>query len=301
MPVTAKGTAYTVTTIDLGAPHGLMVYALPDRIKTESNIPTILYAHGAGGAYNNFTLSNAWSGLRDSWIDAGGAYVEGSGGSSVGPQNWGNDVAMLAYPAYLATAKTKFSVGKVALLGRSMGGLVTAHLYANDTVGEFAGWVNNSGVSTVFISTEDVRSSAEYFAPTILNSWEVATQAELLSAMTLSNAVPELYPQSMWEGKNILCCYGDEDTTVPWAVRGAEPLTSIWGDTLRIGQVALRPGGDHSGGNGSYFQVNDMMEFLADVCELEPFIPETTIKFQSHARFIVRDNLRYRVTPAVVG
>lgn len=102
MPLTQNGTAYTTTTIDLGSPHGVMHITTPDAVTPSTPVRALLYAHGAGGASDQFATLSSWApflhALMDDtthpWI-----IVEGSGGAVLGAQNWGNPAAAAAYPA----------------------------------------------------------------------------------------------------------------------------------------------------------------------------------------------------------
>lgn len=270
MPTTANGTAYTVVTTDLGAPHGVTHRAVANAHAGDADIPTVLYAHGSNGASDQFATLSAWAGLRDWLIDAGWAWVEGEGGVG-GSQSWANPAARAAYPAYLAHARLTLDIGPVVLLGRSMGGLITAWLYANDTTDQYAGWINNSGVSTLFVgnttsgaTTADAATSRA-FAPAIWNAWGETTHAAFQTAALAADADPEGWPASVWAGKKILSCYGDADTTVPWDIRGAGPLRTIWAGQPAVDLASLKVGGDHSASNGSYADLAAMTAFLADI------------------------------------
>lgn len=274
MPATANGTPYTVRTATLGN-HGAAYWAVADAHAGDTNIPTVLYAHGAGGAANQFATLSSWKGLRDWLIDNGWAWVEGEGGAGTGAQNWGNTAARAAYPAYLDHVSTTLDLGPVVLLGRSMGGLVTGNLYAHDTAGRYAGWVNNSGVSTAFVGTTSgaknpAAATGWYFTPAMWDAWGVSSVATLQAAMASAGAIPEAWAAAKWAGKKILNCYGDADTTVPWETRGAAALRSAWAGEPAIDRVAVRAGGDHSGANGSYLQVDDMVSFLTEVSGAAP-------------------------------
>lgn len=301
MPTTANGTAYTTTTTDLGAPHGVMHYTIADAHTGDSGIPTVLYAHGAGGVSDQMVTLSQWATMRDWLIDNGWCIVEGSGGSENGAQNWGNVAARAAYPAYLAQAEGVLNLGTVVLLGRSMGGLVTAWLYANDTAGRYSGWINNSGVSTLLIGTSSGShnadaNSAYYFSPTSYTAWGVSTYGAMVTALNAADAVPEAWPSSAWTGKNILCLYGDADTTVPWSPRGAETLRTIWAGEPAIDDVHMRPGGGHGGANSSYYDVAQMSAFLLTVIGEEPEPPADPVMYRIIAAYTQIAGERYALS-----
>lgn len=267
MPTTASGTPYTVTSIDLGDPHGIMYYGVADEYASEPNRPLIAYAHGDNGAANQFATLPAWQQQRDWSIDNAYAWVEGSGGSALGLRNWGNPAAQAAYPAYIDRVSDILDIGKRILLGRSMGGLVTAYLYAKSGM-PFDGWINNSGVSTIFVGSqadadETKRPSWEKFKTGMYPAWGVTNLSGLHAAADY--AAPENFAPSDWAGKKILCCYGDLDDIVPFNPRGAGPLRAIWAGQPTVDQLSVRVGGDHSGTNGSYLDTAAMIPFLTSI------------------------------------
>lgn len=302
MPTTASGTPYTVYTATVGGET--CYWAVADARTTAVDIPTILYAHGAGGAANQFANLGAWKGLRDWLIDNGWAWIEGLGG---GAQSWGNLAARAAYPAYLAHVRTVLDIGIVVLLGRSMGGLVTSYLYAHDTAGTYAGWINNSGVSTWFDGDDTnagssvpaiSRSTRTYFTESVLSAaWGVANRSELSAALLAANAVPERWNANVWSGKKILNCYGDADTTVPWYPRGAATLRDIWAGKPAIDLVSVREGGDHTGGNGSYLDTVAMTSFLSELSGGPPAPPADPEFYRATGMFLWFNDERYLITP----
>lgn len=302
MPTTATGTAYTTTTVDLGAPHGVAHMTVADAMVGQP-LRALLYAHGAGGASDQFVTLGQWNGMRDALLDDtehAWVIVEGSGGSVVGAQNWGNLAARSAYPAYLDHAETVHDITATVLLGRSMGGLVTAYLYAHDTTGRYAGWINNSGVSTLLVGAtsgpkDTAAATGWYFTPTMWNSWGVTDVATLSAAMAAADAIPEDWDPPLWAGKNILACYGDADTTVPWTTRGAKPLRDLWVGQPAIDRASLTPGGGHGGTVNSYGDIDSMLTFIGDVFgDIPPEPPTPTIEVVT-AAFIIDDGQRYAV------
>lgn len=298
MPATANGTAYTVRSATLPT-HGLVYWAVADSRASSSDIPAVLYAHGSGGAANQFATLGAWAALRDWLIDNGWAWIEGTGG---GATSWGNATARAAYPAYLAHVETILDVGHVVLLGRSMGGLVTAWLYAQyGGRSRFSGWINNSGVSTIFEGTVDAANAAErptgqYFGPSMLPAWGVESYAALQSVA--ASYAPEGWPASAWAGKRILNLYGTSDTTVPWSPRGGGRLRELWAGQPATDLVEVRAGGDHSATNGSYLQVDAMASFLFSIGGGDtPPEPPTPTFSRVRRAYLVVGGSRFRFRP----
>lgn len=309
MPVTAGGTAYTVRTAAVSG-HGNVYWGVADSIAGTANIPTVLYAHGAGGGPDQFTTSAAWDGLRDWMIDHSWAYIEGGGGDTdlSGETNWGNDEARTAYPAYIGAVEGTASVpsiGKLVLLGRSMGGLITLWLYAYSSLKpRVSGMMMNSGVSTLLYGDQTPPSSSTvppvssrptgvYFGTTLLPAHGVPDYATLYA--TKQAYAPETWPASVWTGAKILSLYGDADTTVPWSTRGGEPMRTLWAGEPVIDLVDLRSGGDHSAGNGSYLQVSAMTSFLTSITPPIPAPPGTVLRTIKH--FLIRDGQSYLMEP----
>ena len=297
MPVTASGTPYTVYSADLGV-HGMCYWGVADAHVGDADLTTILYAHGAGGAADQFASLSAWQGMRDQVIDRGWAWIEGRGGTD--SQSWANASARAAYPAYLAHVEGILSVGELFLLGRSMGGLITAWLYAMSSLASrFAGWINNSGVSTLFTGTESGSkntdaASSYYFSPAVWTAWGATDMATMHTAADAY--APEDWDASVWGGKNILCCYGDADTTVPWSTRGAETLRVKWAGLPAIDQVAVLPGGGHSPPNASYSQVTPMVEFILEVLGETPEPPVPKTVYRRLSSWLMQDGDRYQLT-----
>lgn len=290
MPTTASGTAYTVHSTALSG-AGTCYWAVADSRAASAGIPTILYAHGSGGAGNQFATLAAWQGLRDWLIDNGWAWVEGDGG---GGSSWGNPDSRAAYLDYLAHVETQIATGPVVLLGRSMGGLVTAWLYTHsERAGTFAGWINNSGVSTLFEGLTDgsggalTKSTGRYFGSALWAAWGASDYDGWAAAVAADGqAAPEQYAPAVWTNKKVLCCYGDADTTVPWSSRGASVLRTLWSGLPSVDLVSVRPGGDHTSTNGSYLDVGPMTAFLAGIAPgsgspVEPITPEIVRTIQS--------------------
>jgi hypothetical protein len=282
-------------TIDLGAPHGVTHYHVRTDKLTAIGLNAVLYAHGADGTSDQMATLALWKPMFEWLIDNGFVVVEGSGGSERGNQTWGNPAARAAYPAYLARAKQDLSISSVILFGRSMGVLVTAWLYANDTTGQYAGWINNSGVSTMFVGAspydsvgttqpaEIDRATAYYFNNNMWLSWGLSVANPdtlegrkqgwdgMLTAA--ASAAPEQWPSSAWTGKKVLFCYGDADTTVPWGNRGGGPLVTQMGSAPALLRVSLTPGGGHGGTVNSYGDLAAMTSFISEVLGITPPAP----------------------------
>lgn len=256
MATTAAGTSYTVYTAIVAGES--IFWAVADAKATQSDIPTILYTHGAGGAANQFATLSAWKGLREWLIDNGWAWVEGDGGGS---QPWGNTASQTSYLAAFDHVDGILDIGKVVVLGRSMGGAVAARIYnaRRGTDARFVGLIQNSGV-------QDLAWAYDYDAgrwTSAFNSaWGVANKAAFLTAVAGKNPIDG--PASAWDGAKVLQLWGDADDTVPPA-QNAIPMRAMYAGHPAIDNADVRAGGDHSATNGSYLQVAAMTAFLIDV------------------------------------
>lgn len=309
MPSTGSGKPYTTTTEDMGT-LGVAHFTVADEFASGVGLPAILYFHGSQGQSDQMVSLALWVPMRDWLLDNGFVIVEGSGGEAYGAGNWGNTTARVAYMAYLDRAKEIYdiSAGKVVGFARSMGGLVGSWLYAKDTTGTFAGLINNSGVSTLFVgdTTAPVnnttppqieRSSGRYFTTAQYNAWGTSNYDDWAAAVSAADAIPENWPQSDWAGKNVLFCYGDADTTVPWYPRGGDALVDSMGSAPAILRVSPTAGGGHGGSINSYADLPSMTRFLTDILELDPPEPVVRTSYRVIASYIVRDGLRHRVHP----
>ena len=120
MPTTSNGTAYTVATATVPT-AGAVTIGIPDSKIGAPGLTCMLYAHGAGGAGDQFATLPAWAAFRDALFDAGLAWAEGTGG---GVQPWGNPASESAYAATMNYADSLHNIAHWVFLGRSMGGAV---------------------------------------------------------------------------------------------------------------------------------------------------------------------------------
>lgn len=259
MPTTSAGVSYATTAYPMGG-HGTCYITAPTAASTAPDVPWVLYAHGSGGAGNQFAALGAWTKLREWLINQGWVIVEGTGGGLGTLKQWGSPASRAAYEAYVGKADEHFDLGVGVLLGRSMGGLVTSWLYAHSAIrGRFSGMISNSGVGTWFEGgTLSVpgpeRSSLTYFGGSaeVQAEWGASDTATLRAAIEAADGAPEMWGPSVWAGLNILSCYGDADTTVPWWPRGAAKLREVWAGLPATDIVSVTPGGAHGGAITTY-------------------------------------------------
>lgn len=254
MPTTPNGTAYTVHRATLPT-HGVVNVGVADAALPTADVPTILYTHGAGGSHDQFATLGAWAGLREWLIDHGWAWVEGAGG---GLQPWGNPASEAAYIAALEHADTILDVGPVVILGRSMGGAVAARLYTTSPIApRCAGLIQNSGVQDLIWAYDSARWTAAFHT-----AWGVTDRAGLVAAVDGYN--PADLPAAAWGDTSVIQLVGSADTTVPPGPN-AYAMRDLYTGRPVLDVLDVRPGGDHSAGNGSYLQVAPMVAFLEQV------------------------------------
>lgn len=269
------------------AGYGRMVLGVsPTVYGAGAPVPTVLYCHGAGGLYDNFTASPQWEPLRDWLLENGWAWVEGTGGvdDAGGQYNWGNQNARDAYLAYLAQAGTILDVGTVVVLGRSMGGMVGSWLATQSPIaGDVAGFIANSAVGSMFVGGDYndpdpmTQNMAVFAGSAIRTAYGISDPdpAVWYPALQVAAAdyAPELYDPAVWTGRNALFLYGDNDVTVPWWPRGWQEAREDFSNLLAYDQVALKPGGTHGTAVGTYDMVDQMGAFLERTVGSFPVLP----------------------------
>lgn len=301
MPTTAKGTAYTTYRQALSG-HGTCVWTVGDAFASQSDLPTILYAHGSGGSADQWATLPSAQGVRDAVIDGGGLVIEGGGGNTdtLGAQNWGNAGARAAYPAYLAHVAGVLSVGDVIVIGRSMGGLVGAWLTTQSSVaGDISGYINMSGVSTMLVGSADggadtvEKNTVRHFGSTLWSAYGQSSYAGAAAAVEGSYS-PEDWDASVWAGRNVLALYGDKDVSVPWPTRGGGPLDATISAQAASYTAKLRPNGDH-GNNSTWLNVDDMLNFFGAHTSFTPPVPPPVLSLETVARYVVRGGQWFEV------
>jgi pimeloyl-ACP methyl ester carboxylesterase len=290
VPSTAAGTAYTVFTDSSDPDAGTARWAYRDSLEGASNIPTILYLHGAGAGSNQFETLTAWTTLRNWLIDNGWAWIEGTGG---GTQPWGNAASRTAYRATFDIADAEFDIGPLVILARSMGGLAGHWLFTQDPVIKVrsVGFIGNSEVANLAAAY-----ASGNWTDAMRAAYGVSTDVGFASAS--EGFDPLLFSASLWAGKKVLEIVGTADTTVPRADHGLAMRTH-WAGQPALDLLTTRSGGDHSGTNGSYLEVDAMTAFLLEVTGEAPEPPPPPRMFRVAKRYIIDSSGVRRRVPIV--
>lgn len=287
---TAKGTPYRVRNVT--APDaGNIFYGVADANLNDPDLLTILYTHGAGGGSSQFATLSAWAGFREWLIDNGHAWMESTGG---GLQPWGNDASRLAYEATFTKVSTLIDVGEVVILGRSMGGLVAQWLFTQSTVlaARSLGAIINSGTQNLAATYAAGDRTDELFA-----AYGVNNEADYLAAVVGRD--PIAFDPALWTGKNIIQLAGTADTTVP-PTSHAYAIREHYQGRPALDLLSVRAGGDHSGSNGSYLEVDAMVGFLAQIVP-EVDVPEPPVPpsfFRIKDRYFMDVDGKHRIVPS---
>lgn len=263
MPTTVTGTAFTTTTTTL-AMGDQAIYALPDSQIAATNVPVVLYAHGDGGAYDQLTSVDAWTGLRTWLLDYGWGWVESAG---AGISTWGSAAARTSYEQAFTWMAGLVGIGPVVVLGRSMGGLAAYWLATQSAVvaPRTVGLIISSGVT-------DLAFRYHRYAEPSKQSQMRAAYGAVDDADWDAKTVgydPMLFPLSTWDGRKILQLVGTADTNVvPEA--NAYAIRSRWLGRPAMDELVVRQGGDHETSNGTFFEVRAMTSFLTRVAATPP-------------------------------
>lgn len=257
--ITAQGTTYTQT--DFTPPGGeLSLYGIADNRIDAANVPTILYCHGATGAYNQFTESR-WDKFRDAIIDAGWAWIESTGYSGT---NWGNPQSIAGYKAAYNHAAANFiNVGTLVVLGRSMGGLSGSYLALKDP--DIAplvdGLIINSGVQDLYQMTFGPNGATDGTQTAVKAAYGLAADLSDFDAKT-SAYDPMKFDAALYAGKKVFWTVGDKDAVVVPSLQGIKQRNRVAHNPAYSILDVLVDGGHGSGATGTYDRVTQMMSFL---------------------------------------
>jgi pimeloyl-ACP methyl ester carboxylesterase len=211
MPATPNGTPYTVTKFTSSAGEDAW-RGVADARAGAGNIPVVLFCHGNPGsvltsADTQFQLSS-YAMTRNWLIDNGWGFIEAHGAGA----GWGNQASRAAYEAAYSDVASLWDIGKVIVVGRSMGALVGAWLAALSPVvsPKCAGFVSLSGTAdlTNRYSTAGASDRANMNA-----AYGVTDDASWRAAV--AGFDPLLVPLETWDGRNALIQWDTSDTTAP--------------------------------------------------------------------------------------
>lgn len=258
MPTTPNGTAWT--SHEFTPPGGsASTWAAPDAAVAGAPVNLLVYTHGSSGDHTDFLTHAVWEAMRHRLIDAGWAWVECHAydpvwGSAV--NNWGSPTGVLHYRLAYEHAAAQLNVQRVAVLGRSMGGLAAINLFLRDPVVSTVAdclILNCATQDLTYRSTVTAGSVGQFRVP-----YRISSDAAFLE--TLPAIDPMLYPVTEWEGKAVMQVVGDADTTVDPTWHGLA-MRARTHHALASSRIAVAYGGDH-GASGGYSKHAEMMAFL---------------------------------------
>lgn len=252
MVTTTRGTSYSPVTFEVLG-RELATFAIADAVVGTPQVPLLVYAHGNTGLHDQFTSGSMWRRLREVLIDEGWAYVESAGG---GPSSWGNQASRDSYEAAVSYLDDTMDVGTIAVLGRSMGGLVGAWLATQSPVvaHRCAGIIFNSAVA-------DLRSERWHDLIAAAHGVDDDDDDEKYFASVTAPYDPMQFPLSHWEGRSAQWVVGTADTLVPPAANGLALRNRVL-ENLAVAELVVVEGADHSPAGGTYNEIDPMMNFL---------------------------------------
>lgn len=292
MPTTSNGTAYTVTTATVPT-AGTVNIGIPDSKIGDPDLTFILYAHGAGGAADQFSALAAWKPFRDALIDTGIGWAESTGG---GTQPWGNPASEMAYAATMDYADSLHDISNWIFLGRSMGAAVMARLYnaVRDTDPRVVGLIVNSGVQDLVWAYD---WDSNRWTSAFNSAWGVSSKSQFEAAVDGLNPVDG--PASAWDGANVLQLWGTADDTVPAGPNGDAMRTLYSGRPAYDPDPIIGIGKDHSASNGMYSYAEDMMYFVGVATGEIPATPVPKEFYRVIRKTILLEDGRHLVRPRV--
>lgn len=263
MPTTPNGTEYTYEAQQID--DEVIRWGVATAAHDTPAIPALIYCHGNGGTSDSFHRLNAWAGLRNWWLDYGGVFIEGTGG---GPSEWGGPRQRIAYELQHEYVSTELDLGPVIVLGRSMGGLVSYWLTTQSTFADkVAGLIVNSGVTDMayrYTYGNDLNKRqfrAAFGADDDAEFWDLSEGYD-----------PMLFPTDLWANKQVIQLFGTADDVVE-GEHHAVPWGTKYGPHCRSISFKVREGGDHSGANGSYLDVDAMTDFIQNALMADTSAP----------------------------
>lgn len=264
MPKTSRGTEYTVH--EFTPPDGSISQWVAPTQAVEDGIPVnmLVYCHGSAGEHNDMLVMPTWKLFRDRLLDNGWGWVEclaydPSWGTAI--NNYGSPTGVAHYRAALAVAKADLNVSRIAVMGRSMGGMPAMRLFLNEG--------GHVGADTL-IQVSAVQNFTDWVMPAGKAQFRIPYGYPTDQAFVddLPNIDPSRYPLSAWEGKRVLQVVGDVDVSVPAVEHGLWLRRRIH-HTLGVSGLSVDHGGGHSSPVGPQ-RADDMMRFLQDFGGKQP-------------------------------
>jgi len=259
MPTTPGGTVYTVTSFT--SSEGEVAWrAIPNALTGASDVPVVLFCHGNPGAVltdadSQFQLSG-YATVRNWLMDNGWAWIEGHGAGA----NWGNQAGRDAYEAMFTDTAAVWDLGKVVVIGRSMGALVGAWLASQSPViaPVCAGFVSLSGTANL---TDRYSTASSTDQTNMQAAYGIANDTQWRA--TVGPFDPLLASLDSWNGRSAIMQWDVSDTTVPYTING-QAWDTKYGPRLALRRTFTTTGGNHNTTPNDSTHQAATIAFLAD-------------------------------------
>lgn len=244
-----------------------------------SEIPMIVYVHGAGGSYETWWKArqewDAW--LREWFVDQGWAILECDGGPTPpeppnppgsGPSNWGGPVGRQSYKEALDWVVTQLDVGPMVSYSFSMGGLINYWLASQSPYADrIQGMIVSCGTTDL----------ASRYHLAFNHIWGVEPVDVLDKPQFVQKSAgynPMDFPLADWEGRRVLQIYGETDLGLPYAMQGG-PWVDKYGAVLGTLEVVPQPNVGHWTARPAYDAIRAFAPLVA-ADYIPPYSPPTS-------------------------
>jgi pimeloyl-ACP methyl ester carboxylesterase len=257
MPFTSTGRSFTYHDWT-NAVGDQSRWALADDLHTDPNPkPVMLFCHGSGSLFDQFSASPAWTPMRDRLIENGWVYVEALGLSAT---HWGHREAVESYALTLHEAAAQHPLGPVTLYGTSMGGTVSSSLATQVSYGM------TEHVAGLILSAP-VQSMLQYglvdggFWNMIPWYGDPRVDEPAFIAATEPQD-PLRFPAEDYAGLPVLWLAGTHDTAVPVEPHARAQYDRVKAFAHPASEIRVLGGGTHGGPLGQHIMVDPWWDFL---------------------------------------
>lgn len=251
MPTTAAGTVYTDRDITV---NGFTVrYSVADNRLNSKNLPTVLYCHGTNGDHDDYDTNP----VKFHLMDKGGVLIQAATGNE-----WGGPDGIAGYRASYDAVADLLSLGALAIIGSSLGGVAAVGLFVNEPLlsAKANGLVILSGTADL-VFRWDYGTTADREG--LAAAYGVAVDRAAFVTAT-ENTDPMRIPATAWDGKRVFHAVASGDTSVIPSKHGLALRRRIATGTPSANLVHVISGGDHNSTKGDTATQNATNAFLDD-------------------------------------